>query len=135
MDPTVVPTVMANRRVPISVRAPLKAELERLCNLRVITPERGPTPWVSQLVIAKKKSGQLRVCIDPRELNKAIQREHYTLPALEDTLHELGKSRYFSKADLSSGYWHVQLDVQLDEPSTRHFPDEFWSVPLAMTSV
>ena len=50
------------------------------------------------------------MCIDPRELNKALLREHYTLPILEDTLHELGQSCMFTKADLSSGYWHVQLD-------------------------
>ena len=37
-------------------------------------------------------------------------RDHFTLPILEDTLHELGQSRVFSKADLSSGYWHIVLD-------------------------
>ena len=61
-------------------------------------------------MIAEKKDGSLRICIDPRELNKALQREHYTLPVLEDSLHELGRSRFFTKADLASGYWHVELD-------------------------
>ncbi len=65
---------------------------------------------VSQIVIAKKKQGGLRSCIDPPELNKALKREHYTLPMPEDVLHELGQSTVFSKADLSSGLWHVQLD-------------------------
>ena len=69
-----------------------------------------PTPWLSQLVIVHKKSGDLRICIDPRELNKALIRERYVLPILEDKLHELGQSRVFSKADLASGYWHVQMD-------------------------
>ena len=71
-----------------------------------------PTPWVSQLVLTKKKNGQIRICIDPQELNKALLREHYTLPVLEDTLHEMRDSRFFSKADLSSGYWHVELDEE-----------------------
>ena len=50
------------------------------------------------------------MCLDPHELNKAIQREHYTLPILEDVLHDLRKSTVFNKAGLSSGYWHVKLD-------------------------
>ena len=68
-----------------------------------------PTPWVSQTVIAKIKQSGLRIFIDPPELNKALKREHYTLPVLEDVLHELEQSTAFSKADLSSGFWHVQL--------------------------
>ena len=62
--------------------------------------------------MTEKKSGKLRICIDPRELNKALLSEQYTMPTLNDSLHELAKSTVFSKADLSSGYWHVQLDEE-----------------------
>ena len=110
VKPTAIPVVMPNRRVPISVRPALKAELERLCKLEVIQPVSEPTPWVSQIVLAKKRNGDLRICIDPKELNKVLLREHYTLPILEDALHEMSASRVFSKADLSSGYWQVKLD-------------------------
>ena len=112
VDPSVIPVVMPDRRTPLSVRPALKAELDRLCKLKVIEPVDMPTPWVSQLVLTKKKNGQIRICIDPQELNKALLREHYTLPVLEDTLHEMRDSRFFSKADLSSGYWHVELDEE-----------------------
>ena len=108
------PVIMPSRRTPISLRPKLKVELGRLASLGVIVPVEEPTPWVSQLVIASKKNGDIRICLDPKELNKALLREHYTLPILEDTLHELGQSRVFSKADLCSGYWHVVLD----EPSS-----------------
>ncbi|XP_048239742.1 uncharacterized protein K02A2.6-like [Haliotis rufescens] len=103
---------MPNRRVPVALRSKLNTELDRLEKLGVIAPVSEPTPWVNQIAITQKKSGELRICLDPQELNKALCREHYTLPVLEDTLHELGKSRVFSKADLSSGYWHVQLDEE-----------------------
>ena len=106
----VKPMVMPDRRIPLAVRPKLKAKLDRLTSLDVITPVDEPTPWVRQMVVVEKKGGDLRICNDPRELNKALLREHYTFPVLEDTLHELGQSRVFSKADLSSGYWHVQLD-------------------------
>ena len=89
VDEMIHPTVMATRRIPIDVRPKLKAKLDRMTKLGVNTKVEGPTPWVSQLVITKK-NGEVRVCIDPRELNKALLREHYTLPILEDTLHEFG---------------------------------------------
>lgn len=46
------------------------------------------------------------------KLNKALLREHSTLPVLEDSLHELSQSRVFTKVDLSSRYWHVELDEE-----------------------
>ena len=58
----------------------------------------------------EEETGALPVCVDPHELNKTLQREHYTLPTLEDMLHEHRDPTVFSKADLSSGYWHVKLD-------------------------
>ena len=104
VNPEIKSVVMPNRRIPISVRSKLKDELDRLVDLNVIAPVTEPTPWVSQIVVAPKKNGKIRVCIDPRELNRALLREHYTLPILEDTLHEMGHSKVFSKADLSCGY-------------------------------
>jgi hypothetical protein len=104
------PIIMADRRVPIAVRPKLKEELDRLEKLQVITPVTEPTPWVSQIVTATKKSGALRICIDPHELNKVLLRERYVMPILEDTLHEMRDSRVFTKADLTSGYWHVKMD-------------------------
>ena len=110
--PDVQPVVMPTRRVPISVRPKLEEELNRLEGQGVLEKVEQPTPWVSQMAITEKKDGSLRVCIDPQELNKALQREHTTLPVLEDTLHDLGQSRVFSKVDLKSGYWHVSLDKE-----------------------
>ena len=122
VDDTVHPVIMPARRIPVAIRPKLKAELQRMEKLGVITPISEPTTWVSQLVITQKRSGALRVCIDPRELNKALLREHYTLPVLEDTLHEIKDSRVFSVADLSSGYWHVELDRESSLLTTFQTP-------------
>ena len=112
VDPNVCPKIMASRRIPIAIRPQLKGELERLTAMGVIAPVDEPTPWVNQVEVVKKRSGVLRVCIDPHELNKTLQREHYTLPILEDVLHDLQGATVFSKAKLSSGYWHVKLDYE-----------------------
>ena len=104
--------IMVNRRIPIAIRPQRKGELERLTAMGVIAPVDEPTPWVSQEVFVKKRSGALRVCIDPHELNKALQREYYTLPILEDVLHELQGATVFSKADLSLPVWLLARQVR-----------------------
>jgi len=122
VDGSAVPVVMPTRRIPVAISDKLQSEIERLTELSVITPVDEPTPWVSQLVVTMKKSGDIRVCIDPHHLNKVLQREHYTLPILEDSLHTLNESRVFTKADLSSGYWHVVLDEESSLLTTFQTP-------------
>lgn len=78
----------------------MKAELKRLVEKKVIEPVSEPTLWVSALALVVKKNGKLRVCIDPRPLNKALKREHFQLPVLEDLLPELAEGKVFSTLDL-----------------------------------
>ena len=112
IDPSTTPVVMPDRRVPIAVKAKLKTELDSMVERGIITPVTEPTSWVSQLVVTNKPNGKIRVCIDPKYLNKALQREHYTMPILDDVLHELSSSKVSTKVDLQNGYWHVQLDEE-----------------------
>ena len=48
-------------------------------------------------------------CIDFRKLNQRTKKDSYGIPRVEDTLHMLSGSNYFSKLDLKSGYWQVEL--------------------------
>ena len=57
-----------------------------------------------------KKSGALRVCLDPQELNKVLLHKRFTPPILDDALHELSTSTVFSIAELAHGFWHLILD-------------------------
>ena len=92
--------VAATRRVPVALREPLKSELNKLQTMNVIAQGEEPTDWVSNVVVARKKNGDLRICIDPHALNKALKWERYQLPTLEDILPELSKARVFSTIDL-----------------------------------
>ena len=60
----------------------------------------------------KKNSNRLRICIDPQNLNAAIQREHYQLPTIEEITSRLASAKYFSKVDANSGYWQIPLDEE-----------------------
>ena len=78
--------------------------------LKVITPVDEPTKWVSQIVVAVKKSSELRVCIDLRSLNTVLKRESYQIPVIDDLLPDLTDARVFTKVDLASAFWHLELD-------------------------
>ena len=63
-----------------------------------------PTEWVNSLdVVEKPQSNKLRICLDPKDLNKAILRPRYPWRTLEDVLPELTGSTYFLKFDAMSG--------------------------------
>ena len=111
-DKSVTPSIAGSRRVPTALKAKLREELNRLENNQVIAKVSEPTDWVSNLVVTTKKSGDIRICIDPKQLNKALKRHHYQSPTLEELLPELTKAKIFSTCDLKSGYHHLKLDEE-----------------------
>ncbi|XP_063388061.1 uncharacterized protein K02A2.6-like isoform X1 [Cydia fagiglandana] len=89
---------------------------------QIITKNEDPMEWVNSSVVTKKKNNKIRVCIDPRYLNKFIIRKHKQLPTVDDILDKLSGSKYFSKFDCSSGFWTVQLDSESSKLCTFSTP-------------
>ena len=87
------PVVHAPRRVPFALRDRLKSELNKEESLGVIVKVNKPTDWVNSITIVEKKNGSLRICLDPRDLNKALKREHYSSPTVEDIAAKLHGAR------------------------------------------
>ena len=67
------------------------------------------SPFSSNVVIVCKKDGSIRFCIDFRKLNQRTIRDAYAIPRIEDSLHLLVGSKFFTKLDLKAGYWQVEL--------------------------
>ena len=82
IDEDVPPVAQPHRRVPFHVRKQLEEQLRRNEELGVIERIEGPTPWVSPIVVAPKPNspGKVRVCVDMRQANKAVKREHIAIP-------------------------------------------------------
>lgn len=112
VDPNVVPVIHGCRKIPLAVMGKLKDTLDLLLQADVIAPVTQPTPWVNSLVITEKKNGSLRVCLDPRDLNKAVLRQHFSIPTTEDVLCKLAGKKIFSIFDEKDGYWQVRLDTK-----------------------
>ena len=90
--------------------------------MEVIEPVTEATDWVSSLVVTKKPSGQLRVCLDPKDLNRAIKRPHHRLITTEEITHQLSGSTVFTKLDARSGYWAIELDEESSQLTAFNSP-------------
>ena len=111
VNPTVPPVQHLPRRVPLPLKDRLKEKIEELEHKGVIKQVNEPTPWISSMVTVVSP-GKLRICIDPRDLNKAIQRPKYQMPTLEEVLPKLANAKLFSVLDAKDGFHQVKLDEQ-----------------------
>lgn len=74
------PVVHTPRRVSAPLKEKLKKELDKMTALGVIKKVEEPTDWVNSMVCVKKKNGDLRVCMDPQDLNVSIKRSTTRFP-------------------------------------------------------
>ena len=118
----VIPVVHPPRKVPASLREKLKNELDDMEKNEIIAKVDEPTEWVNSLVIVEKPDGKLRLCLDPRNLNKAIKREHYQLPTFDEISTRISGATLFSKLDANHGYWQIPLDEESSLLTTMNTP-------------
>jgi len=67
------------------------------------------SPWASAYVLAQKKNGTWRLCIDFRRLNTMTKKVVYPLPNSEECLDTLSGKKYFSTIDFASGFWQIAM--------------------------
>ena len=116
------PVIHPPRKCPIAIRPKVKAELDKMVELGVITPVDEPTDWVSSLAYAHKSNGDIRICLDPRDLNKNLRRDHHRVPTVEEVAHEFAGSKYFTKLDARWGYWSIVLEKESSSLTTFNSP-------------
>ena len=97
------------RRVPFHMLENVSQVLDRMKRLGVIVRQTEPMDWCSPMVVVQQSEGKLRICVELKRLNSAIQRERYMLPTIDAILHTLADARVFSKLDARSGYWQRRL--------------------------
>lgn len=107
------PVVHAPRRVPAPLKAGLKKELNRMTQMGVIERVEEPTDRVNSITC---------FCLDPKDLNENIKREHYQIPKREEILSDMAGAKYFSKLDASHGFWQLKLDPESSKYTTFNTP-------------
>lgn len=121
-DTSVSPVIHAPRRVPLSLQPKLKQQLDRMVKAGVLSKRDEPTDWVNSLLLVEKKDGSLRLCLDPRDLNQAIKREHYAIPTSDDVTARLHGKNLFTIIDMKDGFWQLKLDEESSKLCTFNTP-------------
>ena len=109
VDPTVKPAMHARRKVPIKSKEAIDKELDYLIEEEIIREQVEPTLWVSSVTFPRKPDGEVRVCLDPSNLNKAIIREHHKPMTVEEIAHELAGATVYTKADALKAFLQIHL--------------------------
>lgn len=100
------PFLESARRVSLCDLEDLR-ELAELKRSGVIKESR--SPYASQILVMRIKSGSLRMCIDYRTLNWRTVPDQYTTPRIEEALWCLSGAKWFSVLDLKSGYYQIPM--------------------------
>ena len=109
IDPSVRPVAQNPRRIPFGLRKKAEDKLSELMDADIIEKADGPTPWVSPVCIVPKPSDEIRLCVDMRRANEAIQRERHPIPTIDEVLLDMNQSTVFSKLDLKWGFHQIEL--------------------------
>ena len=100
----------------------VKMELDTMVSKEIIIPVTEPTPWVSSMVVTQKKNRKIRICLGPQHLNKAMMRNHYPLPTIEEVATRLTNAKVFSILDAKSGFRQVKLEEVASYLTTFNTP-------------
>ena len=125
------PTRHAPRKVPIHLQDAFHKEIRNLEQLGILEETKDVTEWVNSFVIMEKKVStnsskiptnssnqghsmdkKLRICLDPRDLKEAFEREPYYTRSIEEIMAKFHGMTRFTIADFNKGYWMVELDPE-----------------------
>ena len=99
------------RKIALALIYKLGKELDSMLADGIIVPVDEPTDWVNSLVVRGKPNGSLRVCLNPRDLNKAIKREHYPVPAVEIVTTKLHGVIIFGHLQYQQRQVQIQVNI------------------------
>ena len=122
LKPDAVPAKHRPRRVPVHLQDAFHKEVERLVKIDVLEKVTEPTEWVNSFVIVEKVidsstahspnhviKKSIRMCIDPKDLNEALEREPYYSRSIDELISMFAGAKVFTIVDMDKGYWQVVL--------------------------
>ena len=110
------PVKQALRRQPEKNLSEIDNQVETMLKQSIIEPAQ--SAWSSNVVMARKKDGSLRFCVDYRKLNELTVKDTYPLPLIQSCLDAVGKAKWFSTFDLRSGYHQVVMEQKDADKTT-----------------
>ena len=113
------PTRVPPRRIPAHYREEVEQQIQEMLVQGII--EESCSPWMAPAVFVRKKSGEIRLCVDYRELNKKTTKDAYPLPLPDEVQDQLEGAKVFTTLDLQCGYWQMPVN-STDREKTAFCP-------------
>ena len=130
------PVYLPHQQIPVQLQQEVRKCLESWLKQGIIRPSK--SPYASQVVIVRKKSGEIRLCIDFRKLNAISIRDSFPLPRIEEALQAVQAAVWFTSFDLAQGYLQMAME-EADIPKTAFHAGssglfEFTRMPFGLTN-
>ena len=130
------PVYSPHQQNPVALQQEVRKCLESWLKQGIIRPSK--SPYASQVVIVRKKSGEIRLCVDFRKLNAISIRDSFPLPRIEEALQAVQAAVWFTSFDLALGYLQMAME-EADIPKTAFRAGssglfEFTRMPFGLTN-
>ena len=104
------PVRVPPRRIPAQFRDEVQRQILEMLRQGII--QESSSPWLVACIYVPKKNGEIRICIDYRELNKRTEKNAYPLPLPDEVQDCLERAQIFSKLDRHKGFWQVPIAAE-----------------------
>jgi hypothetical protein len=122
LEPGAKPMAEPPRRIPYHLKERVDVAIKDMLKNDVIEehPREDPAPWVSNIVIAPKDDGDIRITLDAKGVNDALKSSNFPIPRQEDIKVKLAGANIFSKLDLKSAFWQLEIAPESREYTVFH---------------
>ena len=89
------------------MRQEFQSALKKLLERKIIRESN--SPFSSPTVLVRKKTNEIRICVDYRRLNDITIKDTYPIPRIDELVADLGGAERFTTLDLAEGYYQVPI--------------------------
>ena len=104
------PVYLPHCQIPIQLQSEVRKCLDAWLKARIIRPSK--SPYASQVVIVRKKTGEIHLCVDFGKLNTISIRDSFPLPRIEEALQAVQAAMWFTSFDLAQGYLQMAMEEE-----------------------